>query len=383
MHLLHDYLCQQLDDALEKRSVVVFYDPRREFQPFFDRELPEAGKGYGDLPRVFIGERLTFVVRYTGSFFGVRAAVEPIAALEKPERLIIYVPGVGRDRHASVLMEMEKGGVCYEPHLRRLALNVLRKKFTDGQIDQILRPSVTWDDIVAFIAQADTGTRASVLRVLFGGTQSESLIAQWLADDSKDAEIESKEAVAEMLKLIDVRLGLALPEATTLPAARDRTLRYVLVGEFRSDLSCDPPASVSMIPAPPTKEHVDRLREVAATVRQKYAAQYVNLADRVSSELGLEGAGIDARHLGNIDTFRFEERRLLAQAGGLIATKRYDEAAGVVADRTRSFWLDRDIGRQAQWEVCRRAPAAAGGLGRQDGRRAGNREGPFGHPSGA
>jgi hypothetical protein len=353
MHLLHDYLCQQLDDALEKRSVVVFYDPRREFQPFFDRELPEAGKGYGDLPRVFIGERLTFVVRYTGSFFGVRAAVEPIAALEKPERLIIYVPGVGRDRHASVLMEMEKGGVCYEPHLRRLALNVLRKKFTDGQIDQILRPSVTWDDIVAFIAQADTGTRASVLRVLFGGTQSESLIAQWLADDSKDAEIESKEAVAEMLKLIDVRLGLALPEATTLPAARDRTLRYVLVGEFRSDLSCDPPASVSMIPAPPTKEHVDRLREVAATVRQKYAAQYVNLADRVSSELGLEGAGIDARHLGNIDTFRFEERRLLAQAGGLIATKRYDEAAGVVADRTRSFWLDRDIGRQAQWEVCR------------------------------
>lgn len=354
MHLLHEYLSQQLDDALEKRSVVVFYDPRREFEPFFDRELPEAGKGHGGLPRVFIGERLTFVARYAGSFFAVRAAVEPIAALEKPNPLIIYIPGLVRDRHASVLMEMEKGGLCYEPQLRRLALNVLRKRFTDGQIDQILRPAtVTWDDIVAFIAQSDTGVRSSVLRLLFNNAQSELLVAQWLADDSKDPEIESKEAVAELLKLIDVRLGLALPETTTLPAAREKTLRYVLVGEFRSDLSCEPPPSVSMIPQPQTKEHVDRLREVAATIRQKYAAQYVTNADRVSSELGLEAANIDPTHLGNIDTFRFEERRLLAYAGELIAAKRYGEAAGIVAGRRRSFWLDRDISRQAQWEVCR------------------------------
>ena len=32
-------------------------------------------------------------------------------------------------------MELEKGGTCYEPQLKRLALNVLRKRFTDGQID--------------------------------------------------------------------------------------------------------------------------------------------------------------------------------------------------------------------------------------------------------
>src|SRR6266508_286361 len=128
MRPFHEYLCQQLDDMLKKRSVVVFYDPRSEFQPFFDRELPEVGKGYDNLPRVFIGERLTFVARYAGSFFGLRAAVEPIAALEKPEALIIYLPGVARDRQASVLMEMETGGTCYEPQLKRLALNVLTQE---------------------------------------------------------------------------------------------------------------------------------------------------------------------------------------------------------------------------------------------------------------
>src|SRR5438128_1156070 len=105
MHPLHEYLCQQLDDMLEKRSVVAFYDPRREFAPFFNREVQEVGKGYDDLPRVFIGERLTFLIRYTGSFFAVRTAVEPIANQDKPESLIIYLSGVSHDRQSSVLME--------------------------------------------------------------------------------------------------------------------------------------------------------------------------------------------------------------------------------------------------------------------------------------
>ena len=81
---------------VEKYSVVVFYDPRNEFQTFFDRELREAGKGYGDLPRIFIGERLTFLARFSGSYFALRAAVEPIAALDKPEPLIIYSSYVRR-----------------------------------------------------------------------------------------------------------------------------------------------------------------------------------------------------------------------------------------------------------------------------------------------
>jgi hypothetical protein len=141
MHAFHEYLCQQLDDMLRKHSVVVFYDPRREFLPFFERELNEVDTDSAGLGRVSIGERMAFVARYQGSFFGLRAAVESIADQDTPEALIVYLPGVARDRQGSVLMELEKGGTCYEPQLKRLALNVLRKQFTDGQIDDMLRPA--------------------------------------------------------------------------------------------------------------------------------------------------------------------------------------------------------------------------------------------------
>lgn len=354
MHPFHDYLCGQLDDMLKKRGIVVFYDPRREFEPFFDRELKETGTGYDGLPRVLVKDGLTFVARHEGSFFALRKAVESIADLDKPDPLIVYLPGIERDRQASVLMELEKSGTPYEPQLKRLALNVLRKRFTDGQIDEMLRPaSVGYDDIVSFLHQGGEGTSASVLRTIFDGAQSEALITRWLADEDKDETIVEKDATIELFKLIESRLGLPVPEHTFVTDTREKVLRYVLVGEFRSDLECDPPQSVAMVPEPPSKEHVERLRDVAESLRRGHADRYVALANKVEGDLGLGKAKIGAGHLGNIDTFGFEERMLLAYVGELICAREYKKALGIVAGRSRSFWVDRDVSRQAQWEACR------------------------------
>ncbi len=354
MHPLHEYLVQQLDDLLKKRVVVVFYDPRSEFAPFFDRELQEAGSDYDGLSRVFIGERQVLLARYAGSFFALRAAVEPIAALVNPESLIVYLPGVPRDREGSVLMELEKGGTCYEPQLRRLALNVLRKRFTDGHVDEMLRPpSIGWDDIVSFLLQSEEGQPASVLRTIFEGAQSEALLTHWLAVEDRDAAIAEKGATAELLKLVERRLGLALSEAATITEARDRTLRYVLVSEFRADLSCAPPASVGMVPVVVGREQLERMRTVAEGMRRGFPERYAQLAGIVEADLSLATAEIDPAHLGSIDTFRFEERALLGHAGKLVAAREYEKALAITRDRSRSFWVDRNVARRAQWEAVR------------------------------
>lgn len=360
MHAFHDYLCEHLEELLKRRFVVVFYDPRSEFKPFFDREL-EAQAG-AVLPIVTIGDHTASLARYAGSFFGLRAAVEPIVGADKPEPVILYLPGIARDRTNSVLMELEKGGSCYEPQLKRLALNVLRKRFTDGQIDELLRPaSVSWDDIVSFLEQGGGGAVASVLHTLFGGAQGEVLVTQWLASDVQDETLVNKEALPELLKLIKVRLGLELPAGTPVSQAREKTCRYVLVNEFRADLSCEPPKSVGMVPGAPGKEQAERIRQVAEHLRQRYPDAYMGLADAVEQGLGLAGGEVDAAYLGSIDTFRFEEERLLARAAQLIADKDYDEALDIVTGRVHSFWVDRDLRRQAQWEACR----LMGELGRE------------------
>src|SRR4051794_35351033 len=102
MTLLSDYLSAQLDEKLGERRIVVVYDPRAEFAPLFDRELENVGAGPNGLYRVIVRERLVLVARYAGSFFEVRAAVEPIVAEDEPDPLLIYVPGVARDPNNSV-----------------------------------------------------------------------------------------------------------------------------------------------------------------------------------------------------------------------------------------------------------------------------------------
>lgn len=353
MHPLHDYIAGQLETQLKKRRVVVFYDPRSEFLPFFDGELLASADDAGSLARVTISGSPTYVARYDGSYFALREAVEPIAGADEPEPLLVYVPGVTRDRRGSVLMELEKGGACYEPQLKQLARNVLRQRFTDGQIDDMLRPdSVRYEDVVSFLAQGG-GEHASMLRTIFGGASSEKLLAQWLADDAQDGAIVEKDAADELFKLVESRLGLALAAEGTLAEARDRTLRYVLVGEFRSDLDGEPPLSIGMVPVPNGKEQVDRLRGLAELLRQSQPERYVDLADRVQAALTLDNASVDAARLGKIDTFRFEERALLAYAARLIVEKRYDDALNIISERKRSFWVDRSVARQAQWEACR------------------------------
>ena len=330
MNLLYDYLSAQLDERLAERRVVVFYDPRSEFAPHFDRELQNVGAGPNGLYRVFVGERLTLVARYDGSFFAVRAAVEDIVAEDEPDPLLIYVPGVARDPNESVLMELEKGGSTYEPQLKRQARTLLRQFYTDGAIDDMLAPdSLTYDDVVSYLGQARVGDQGSILKSIFGGASSELLLTRWLADGSHDEEIVAKQALSELLRLIEARLGLSLVAGISAEEVRAKTARFVLVNEFRHDLSGDPPASISMIESPASKEQLGRVREVADALRRgEHADRYAELADHLEKSLNLTDVEIDAVVLGATDTFRFEECLLLRRAIDLSLNGEYENAIG-------------------------------------------------------
>jgi hypothetical protein len=355
MHPLHDYVAKQLADRIKARQLVVWYDARREFAPFI-AELRGAPKASGSISSVSVAGISAQLGEYEGSFFELRALVEPHVSGDSPSNIVLYIPGCERDRRSSVLMEVEKAGECYEPQLKRLARNVLRQRYTDGVIDEMLAPDrVTYDDLARATADTSSSTPPSILRTIFHDTSgNDALLAAWIASAARDATIESKEATRELVKLVRSRLGLELPGDAALSKLRAITLRYVLAGEFRSDLHCAPPPSVAAVPTPKTKDDEAAVRELARRLRTSFASAYADMADHVEKELGLRNASIDGDALGSIDTFRFEERALLSHCGELIAEKKFDEALAVVVERESCYWLDRDVARKAQWEACRR-----------------------------
>ena len=354
MHPLYDYVLKQLVEKLKSRKVVVWYDVRREFVPFI-AEVRGGTRINDEAVSVSIAGLSTRLAEYDGSMFELRAVVEPYVNGDVPEHVLIYLPGCERDRRGSVLMELEKAGECYEPQLKRLARNVLRQRYTDGVIDDMLAPErVSYEDLARASSDTSSSEPPSILKSIFHDTSgNDSLLAAWLASDARDAEIETKEATRELTKLVLSRLGLQLHEDVGLAKLRSITLRYVLANEFRSDLNSVPAVALDSVPTPSTKDEEAAVRELAQKLRTNFPESYSKMADRVEAEL-LRDAKVPADALGAVDTFRFEERILLAHCGDLIAAKHFDEATAIISGREDSFWINRDVGRKAQWEACRR-----------------------------
>lgn len=364
MHPLYDYIAKQLAERLKAKKVVVWYDVRREFAPFI-AELRGGARTTVDAVPVTVNGTAARLTEYDGSMFELRTLVEPFVCGDAPaEYMIVYLPGCERDRDGSVLMELEKAGDCYEPQLKRLARNVLRQRYTDGVIDEVLAPErVFYKDLARASSDTSSNEPPSVLKSIFHSTSgNEDIIASWLANDERDAEIEAKEATRELVKLVRSRLGLELPEVAPLAKLRSITLRYVLASEFRSFLVGVIPSSVQAVPAPQSRDEEISIRELARTLRARFSEVYPKIADRVEAELGLREEQAALASLESIDTFRFEERVLLAHCGDLVMAKKFDEALEIIGTQEHSYWLDRDVGRKAQWEACRRM-AELGSLG--------------------
>jgi hypothetical protein len=356
MHPMHEYISKQLVEKLKARKVVVWYDIRREFAPFI-AEMRGGARTSDEAVPVMVGGLSARLTEYAGSMFELRAVVEPFVSGDTPAAcVVVYLPGCERDRQGSVLMELEKAGECYEPQLKRLARNVLRQRYTDGVIDEMLAPErVSYEDLARASSDISSTEPPSLLKSIFHGRPgNESIITSWLASDERDAEIQAKEATRELVKLVRSKLGLDAPEDAPLTKLRSIALRYVLAGEFRSDLGGALPLALGTIPAPKTQEEATTAIGFARVLRSQFPERYPEIADRVQAELGIRESQVPYENLRSIETFRFEERVLLAYCGALVAEKRFDKALEIILGQEHSFWLGRDVGRKAQWEACRR-----------------------------
>lgn len=357
MHPLYDYIAKLVGEKLKSRTFLVFYDPREEFAPFWAevRQNASSNEERPGLSLVNIGGVEAHLATFTGSMFELRFLVEPLVSGDEPEPVVLYLPGCERDYKGSVLMELEMAGEGYEPQLKRLARNVLRERFTDGTIDELLaREHVGYEDLARAMTSQSSSEPPSILKTIFHETSSpDALLALWLVDDARDEEIAKKDATGELAKLIASRLGLDLPKDAQLSRLRAATIRYVLASEFRSDLRCPPPPCLDGVPSPKKKEEESATRTLARRLRNDYPDEYETLADRVEGELKLKNARLSADVLGSIDTFRFEEKVLLSFCGELIADEKFEEAQKLIEQRDDSFWLNRAPSRKAQWEACR------------------------------
>jgi len=360
MHPLHDYIASQISERLKDRGVVLMYDKREELRPFF---IEFVGSTYvdGTLTNITVSKQKAKLYVFDGSFLKARFTVEDFTNGDQPEQLVVYVPSLDRDTKGSLLMELEKAGTFYaQPALKQFARLVLRKRFTDVAIDEMLKSeSLTYADLARMAQDDATQEGASLLKGVFGISDTMGILTTWIADASHDGDLETKGALGELRSVVLARLGVTLADDAGSARMRSITARYALANELRSDLGengqLKGPAAAALnnIAKPASAEQQKTIREIAKRLRERHAAAYAKLADSVQHELGLSTEALVGNQLIAIDTFRFEETAVAAACFDLIAAEKFTEARALMTAQENSFWMNLDVDRKTVWAVCR------------------------------
>ena len=354
-HPLHAHLAAILADKLKAHRVVVWFDPDGAFLPFIE-DLRATAKGDGAVVEVKVATLSVALAEWRGSFFALRHAVEPLVAVDAPAPLLVYVPTARPE--LSPLMELERAGTVFNEPPRtpaQFAREILRGKRTDAEVDALLDGARSdYAGLAKLLAAGAKGSAGGVVKGVVGEADGDAtVVARWIADTGLDAEISDRGGRPELAQLLSSALGLAAGATEDLGLLRARAGEWVLVGEFVSDLDGEPPPAVTLLGRPATPEQTAFVRTVARLLRAGNAESYAVLADTVERKLGLAGTVLSPERLGTIDTFRFEEKLLLAHAASLVAGGAFAEAVAVVDGRKNSFWLARDADRRARWESVR------------------------------
>ncbi|MDI3291595.1 PglZ domain-containing protein [Polyangium sp. 15x6] len=343
-----DLVQKKLEDLLEDRRIVVFYDPQGVFGPLFDG---------------FDAQGLLAVDARASMLEARRNADTSLSRLLDPEngtvtRMLIYVPWErGRTEAARTEEPFEAYalmGATFgdkpEHALDALARQAMPERVTE--IDRLFSaqgtPSVS--QLEALAQKAGYPLLAEAL-----GTEDPlEIAALLLLDPARPRKVLRKTGVLdELLRMLSEVFGFDAPEDPSMLC--DALGRFILFSEFAFDLGGAVPAHTAGVAraAVPHRKAVyalcDRMRE-AIPLREAYMV----LASEVERALGLSGLAAEAQVFGERDTFAAEDTAALAFVSAQSMSGRLGEARKALDLRKTSIW--REVHERSQrWQLAHHA----------------------------
>jgi hypothetical protein len=348
MAVVTEHLIQLIAKQVADHRLIVWYDPEQ---------------AYGSVAET-LDLTDTTVARYDGSFFKLRREIDHLMNDLQPPRLVVYVPeDQGRTHHA--LIELEAAGVVMQPgqqppqrntRLSLLARNALRPLIGDETAAEVEKQTEVGKLSLADLNNlAGKGKEIStgVLALVFGTANPQDVALALLGADRYDAEVEKKDCRNDLLTILSTTFDIEFSPAMTLPEARDRLARHVLLTDFVTGLgdSVPPPlASVNVATAP---SGLDLCLTVARNwrLRRDVRDSYVTAAHKVEHEYSLGSLDLDPERLRGLETFLAGERALLRDVERSLLASPTDELLRLAQSRLSQFWADAVPAVQARWAL--------------------------------
>ncbi|MBP6846095.1 MAG: BREX-6 system phosphatase PglZ [Kofleriaceae bacterium] len=356
-------LYAELRELARQRGIVVWLDKEGSYTAFADELAARSAREPTALP----------VRRFRGSYLEVMLAHEDLQDGVAMTPLVIHVPGHTEDSIAETpLFELYKAGRRHRRALDTLVRDAAHGLATPAAIEAFVsQPGLTLEGADRWLARQSSQASGTVGPDLSLHT-AEALYDDLVSRGPVARELERPEAVAAVWHRAEVLLGLTddarrrlLAEGEddgasrmTSPAeiasdAATALAGWALCVEFVHDLRRAPAdpwlAAAQHLPKPA----VAACQKLAVHLRRRHDKQYASIASSIEVLVPLEVANATADDLGKIDTFQFEDAKVMAAALDALMIAEFQRALVLATARTsgKSFWTTFDPRRRIAWHL--------------------------------
>jgi len=350
-----DAIEQEILGELRRQGIVIWLDKDASYTRFVDGLAAKQARG--DFPFPIVGFR--------GSFLELLFKLEDFGSGLDKQPLLVHMPGFTEQSiRATPVLELYEPGVRFRKGLDTLIREAATARVAPAEVESFVAKLPSLEEADAWLTSASTQSASSLAASLdeFGPR----LLAEALARPASLAsrvsapeEVVTLRGYVHKLTGMDDAWATFYPDPESSPLARvlHQLAAWVLGVEYVNDLRR--PAHderlrrLKSLSAPLVKACSDLL----AQLRRDDGDAYARIADEVEGFFAEELAAMSPDDLGQIDTFREEENRVLTGAVEALGKGEWSKAKAWcdVRHGERSFWLQRDQLRRWAWTLVAEA----------------------------
>ena len=353
------HLEADLRDWIRRHGIVLWLDQGAEYTALVDRLMDPAVAA--DLPYE--------VLAFRGSHLALMLALESKAGGVERARLVIHLPGFNEDSVKSTpLLELYAAGVRYRKKLSTLvgeaAAGKVRREAieaTQQREDLTLDAADLWLTAAMDARAVGVGPKLQAMTVhqIVDGLLGRHEFVAGLVDGEGGetalwAHLDAATGLTKGWSEVCLPAGPRTPESVAFAVAS-----WALCVEYVHDLRREPVSERLATASGLVASVVETCCGLAEHLRGAHASWYAGVADETQALLADEVKEATAADLGDIDTFRFEEVKLLEAAMKALDAGDWSAAAEWARLRLegRSFWLTEAPNRATVWRLLRAAAA--------------------------
>ena len=346
--LVKNYIEQLIKKQIKEHGIVVWYDPDGCYRSMIS-EI-----NWTNVP----------LIKYEGSYYGVRFKTEQYFEGVTRNKLLIYLD-TKRDTNNFPLIELEKAGCVIEPHgsvERNTNLTVVAKEAFSEKISQemirnickkIEDKTITIDEIEKIVESAKSIDTAA-LSIIYNTNEPQSIILNFLANQSLDQSIQERKLEKELSKLIVTYLGIKVKASFSLEQLRDKIIETVFMVDFIDSLKDGPvKEKYKGLDLPNKENYISSIKGIVNLWRDRsdIVEEYIRESEKIQKIYDITRETFAPKDIIDVQTFSVVDTMLINTCLSEVDNKNLPSIQEIIIKRRNAFWATKEAEHSLIWVI--------------------------------